>query len=312
MDEFGLEDFDVVTNILTEEVPEEVSPEKTLKNFRRMLLIARDAALENADVLRLISKYSQSADACDSEAVTLFTHEFVRASRRVCRIEVMDGGSSTGFLVGPDLVLTAAHVFGMLGLPSPNDVTCRFDFLVFKGDRMADDLPVKPRTDVGPDWIVASSPPSFGDESPTATQLDYALIRLAEPVGAQGLRRYRRRRRGWMDGSAAEVPPIVNSEITILQHPDGRLLRFSRGTVKRLATENNRVFYGSDTSIGVSGAPVLNPHKQIVGIHTFERNGGPPNTVEQEGVNFQAIFRDLESKGIRLPRYPPRTTEVAT
>lgn len=301
-------DFDTLTDILADAAPDEISDESSVKNFRRMLLVARDTTVDDQttmEVLRLLSKYADGTPT-ESEAITADTMEFFRASRRVCRVEVEGAGSGTGFLVGPDLVLTATHVlFGVGGFPSPALVTCRFDYFVWAGDRAAEDVPVKPRTDIGDSWIVAFSDASFGSFVPMLSQLDYALIRLAEPIGLMGLPHNPRRRRGWMDGSAAEVPPVEKSEITILQHPNGRLLRFSRGQVRQLMPENLRVRYRAATDSGTSGGPVLNAGKQIVGLHTFSRPD-QQNSEEQEGVNFQGIFADLAAKSIALPRYPPR------
>ena len=55
--------------------------------------------------------------------------EFMKLSRRVCLIRRERGADSTGFLVGPDLLLTSAHA--LLGTSSvfanPADVTVLFD-----------------------------------------------------------------------------------------------------------------------------------------------------------------------------------------
>jgi V8-like Glu-specific endopeptidase len=303
VNEISERDFDTLLDVLEDDAPEAVLTERTVQNFRKMLLVARDTSDENLDVLRLLHKYSNRPPA-DDEAVTADTIEFVRASRRVCRVEPRNATPCTGFLVAPDMVLTAAHglVGGTQPIP-PGDITCRFDLYVFSGDRQADQVPVGARTDLGDNWIVASSRPSRGSDLPTGEELDYILFRIQSPLGSLSLPRNRRRRRGWMDLSAANVGPIAQSEIAVLQHPNGRLLRFSRGKVSRLAPENGRFFYDNDTDVGSSGGPALNQNKQVVGVHTFARSTGP--MTEKEGVNFQAIFADLERQNIRLPRYPP-------
>src|SRR3954465_889525 len=55
--------------------------------------------------------------------------EFMKLSRRVCLVRRRRGADATGFLVGPDLMLTSAHA--PLGTPGvfadPDDVTILFD-----------------------------------------------------------------------------------------------------------------------------------------------------------------------------------------
>src|SRR5436190_14322120 len=55
--------------------------------------------------------------------------EFMKLSRRVCLIRRERGADATGFLVGPDLMLTSAHaLLGTTGVfADPTDVTVLFD-----------------------------------------------------------------------------------------------------------------------------------------------------------------------------------------
>src|SRR5712671_5243178 len=54
---------------------------------------------------------------------------FMKLSRRMCLIQRDDAGEATGFLVGPDLMLTAAHaLMGTSGIfADPDKVTILFD-----------------------------------------------------------------------------------------------------------------------------------------------------------------------------------------
>jgi hypothetical protein len=51
---------------------------------------------------------------------------------RVCRVEIGGNAAGTGFLVGPDAVLTNYHVLQSVleGKTAPGKVTCRFDYKV--------------------------------------------------------------------------------------------------------------------------------------------------------------------------------------
>src|SRR6184192_830790 len=59
--------------------------------------------------------------------------QFMKLSRRVCLIQRDDAGEATGFLVGPDLMLTAAHALrGTAGVfADPATVAIKFDQFIW-------------------------------------------------------------------------------------------------------------------------------------------------------------------------------------
>ena len=110
---------------------------------------------------------------------------------RICKVEAV-AKNGTGFLVGPDLVLSNHHVMQ----PAINrevraeDVICRFDYVA-----KTDGTPVNQGLErhlKREAWLVASSPPSQReDESvapdPAPDQLDFCLMRLETSVGTERL-----------------------------------------------------------------------------------------------------------------------------
>ena len=145
----------------------------------------------------------------------------------VCRMEVpVAGGTSfgTGFLVGPDLVLTNHHVID--GVTDPAAIVVRFDYKARAGGGT-----ISPGVEVhlAAEWLVDSSPHSPVDLEglpkqgvPDPEQLDYALLRLADPVGDaadSGREGGRARRPATRLDRAADEALAVCREPIALHHP---------------------------------------------------------------------------------------------
>jgi hypothetical protein len=114
----------------------------------------------------------------------------VAAETQVCRVEV--GGEvleGTGFLVGPDVLLTCYHVVERV-IKEKNlgaIVRCRFDYRgLASGATEGLAVPLHPT-----DWLLDYSPYAEAEvihpdtSLPTTDELDYALLRLARPIGSQ-------------------------------------------------------------------------------------------------------------------------------
>src|SRR5882672_7858630 len=128
-----------------------------------------------------LSLSSDEAPAASLEALILpsvgfasaaqWRAEMASAERRVCRIELRDGpsgwrGVGTGALVAADVILTNAHVAQLV----PRDGVGRVQF----DDALDGAGTARPGRVVAlaTRWLLAVSP---------VTELDFALIRLAEP-----------------------------------------------------------------------------------------------------------------------------------
>jgi V8-like Glu-specific endopeptidase len=196
--------------------------------------------------------------------------KLAEAEVRTARIEIGGKAKGTGFLVGDDLLITNWHVVkgGVKG------AVARFDHNIFTAGGNGGGRAVP----FAAEWQVASSPHEpvpveTGVDGPPAGTWDFALVRLAKPVGAQALgpnpdnAGAEKRGSYVLDGSPyqfEEAEPIF-----ILGHPEGRPVQLSYASpagVKE-TEHHNRVRYQTNTEGGSSGSPVFNRDWRIVALH---------------------------------------------
>ncbi len=191
--------------------------------------------------------------------------------RQLCRVEVPTESpyGGTGWLVAPNLVLTNYHVAEPLlekKIPA-SEVTCRFDFT----SESSKGKEIGVRCKLAKQWCVdssqyAASDATPGGAEPTADQLDYALLRLAKPIGDEAMPK-RSGKRGWVQVSAS--PPVVmGGDIVIVpQFPDGRPLEVAFGAALQYNTGGTRLRHDANTDFGSSGSPCLTATLEPFGLH---------------------------------------------
>lgn len=219
----------------------------------------------------------------------------------------------TGWLIGPDLLLTNFHV-----LPTHDyvaDASVRFGY-------RKDVLNVRYS-----DGRTFKLVPEDYYTSPVE-ELDYALVRLQEAPLAdmmiasdqQSLSLLELIRLGQHRGYLLPVPRnLLNlQQVNIIQHP-GRF-KGEADPVKAVLTQNyvtadmrpTRVHYTADTRPGSSGSPVFNVLWEVVALH---HSGDPEPPIPgirdvNEGIPMKAILKDLETRrtegGQRLISLLPR------
>lgn len=227
--------------------------------------------------------------------------------------------NGTGLLVAPDLVLTARHVLehhilnGQQLRPSPGPLFAFFDHLggdpIIQVDEATPQLRARTRPVLfHADWLVDTRDDIPGEafDQPTPNQiadlkvkLDYALVRLAEPVGNYSRHAYGGARRGWFDLSQYAAPTMrQHDRIIIPQHPGGQPQRIDFGRFSKFDPSNTRLRYDAETAPGTSGAPCFNQEYQLVGMHNA---AFAPNNIVifNQAVHFDQIMNRLR------PRYPP-------
>lgn len=231
----------------------------------------------------------------------------IYTAQAVGRIELPSGRAlGTGFLVGPDLIMTNFHVFKTKEVLER--AVIRFDYQV-----NADGVVTQGR--------VFNFIPDFYISSPD-TELDFALVRVkGEPLaerkmgpddeGLDYLELLRRgRHRGYLLVSPAMI--VEQERVNIVQHPNGnpqKVVLTQNYVLSNMSAD--RVHYLADTMPGSSGSPVLNNHWEVIALH---HSGGahPPQKALadlqkllrgqykfNEGIPMRAILPHIE-------RYLPR------
>ena len=228
----------------------------------------------------------------------------------VGQIEIPKGtAKGTGFMIGPDLMLTNQHVLKKEEYLQKAIV--RFNYL--------SDAFNTPST-----GELFTFQPDFYESSP-AEELDYALVRLNECPLKEKARDYARLEdkslpklvhSGIHRGYLTIAPYYITQDepVYILQHPQGK-------PMKVVMTENHvtedmkgsRVHYVADTMDGSSGSPVFNKQWEVVALH---HSGGPypPESAAEtlkrfgkawkgkwrfnEGITMTAILEDFQKKDI--------------
>ena len=231
-----------------------------------------------------------------------------RLEGQVCWVDI-PGHGGTGFLVGPNLVLTNQHVIKPVvqGQASWRDVRCRFD------DRRpldGPDLAAKKSTVVGlaEPFPVDSRPPSphdwapaLGDAGPGET--DSALIRLADPLGnlpVGGMTADPQAKpRGWIDATAEPPSLAAGNHVFLLQHPKGKPLQLTIGTVTEFNAAGTRLRYNANSRDGSSGSPCFNADLRLVGLHHAHDPAYPP--AWNQAIPFGVIQADWHARGVAVP-----------
>src|SRR5688572_4087709 len=193
-----------------------------------------------------------------------YTKRLNALGRAMCSIEVPTGQArGTGWLVGPDLVLTNFHVVEDVqkNAVAATDVMCRFDYFTEAAAGVPCGLAAK--------WLEDWSPYALADErpdaaDPTVDELDYALIRLARRVGDEKAGNVPR---GWI--TVLAKPPVMVAEdiVMIPQFPDGRSLELSFGKALAYNGSATRLRYDANTTEGASGSPAVTMALDPFGLH---------------------------------------------
>jgi hypothetical protein len=205
---------------------------------------------------------------------------------RVCRVDINGGPMGTGFLVGPQVVLTNYHVVKSVldGVHAATTLSCLFDYKVLAnatsnpGERVpllaGHEIPVhSPCTD-------DEFTPQPDKTLPTVEQLDFALLHLDRPMGKLPVSGPESPPRGWEALPAAAAKLIPDQGLIIVQHPRGEPMKLAIDTqsVLHLNANGTRVRYRTNTEGGSSGSPVFDMFWDLVALHHLgdPAQGHPP------------------------------------
>lgn len=287
------------------------------------LVAAREINPENKQLKNFVIHFSLiSSFISDNEILAMFPHSQIdpavwrdklgKLERQICLIRIKLQNESdrditgTGFLVGPDLVMTNYHVVECLFKPKlrennqdwalPEDVTIQFDRVRLPDNRLIR-KGVSHTLNID-NWRSTCSPDSPADKVPPpkvklpkGDELDFAILRLKHPIDEEPA--FDGYPRGYI-----ELPQSPNQAakqpLRILHFPEGRWLQMTPDASARLVGYNangTRLFYDAPTSPGSSGAPIFDTNWRLVGIH----RGGMPGVAfdTKEGIPIFAIYNFL-------------------
>lgn len=214
-------------------------------------------------------------------------------AQAVARIEVPEGiARGTGFLIGPDLLLTNQHVLRSRAEVQAARAVFSYQLRPARGSNML-------ALDAG---FYYSSPED---------ELDYALVRVADrPLGdvavgaaadSQNLKDLVLNgvHRGYLHCDRRSIVEL--DRINILQHAEGLAMKAaltSNRVAEVISSPAARVRYETDTQEGSSGSPGLSMKWSVLALHkgTEDRPGG-----YNVGVPITAILDDLQAQATREP-----------
>ena len=216
-----------------------------------------------------------------------------RTQHQVCRVEIDGRAAGTGFLVGPAAVLTNWHV---VESATAAQITCRFDYVVAPDGSRTEGRAVSVQAIADHSPYSASEAANRPDEvPPTKDELDYALLHLAAPTGADAVGDGTR---GHLALRLTDQPMPRGAAVMILQHPDGAPMKLAIDTdaVQGLTPSGLRVRYATNTEGGSSGSPCLGMDWTLLALHHY---GDPAWKSPQfnQGVPIGPIARRLIDRG---------------
>ena len=239
--------------------------------------------------------------------VSLWREQLFKLEGRVCRVEVNNVVRGTGFLVGPDTLLTNHHVVrDVIETPAlASTVRLRFDYRVLPNGTKSDGTVVSLRPS---DWLIDWTPCTMGERNnnpdavpPTVDELDFALLKIERALGAEPLiAGTGGGHRGWIP--VPQQAPLITSDppmpIMILQHPNAEPLKLAVDTagVLKLSDNGTRVRYATNTDPGSSGSPCFDIDWKLIALHHY---GDPLHDQAQynQGIPIKMIRDRLKRLG---------------
>lgn len=192
----------------------------------------------------------------------------VESERPVCQILRGKEAVGTGFLVGPDLVMTNWHVFqaapGSGNLGASQDYHACFDYRGDGANAVADE------------GVSVGFAANAVRDASHREELDYVIVGLRERVGEAPMPDGRQR--SWLRLGTREFE--AHEATVVLQHPAGRTMEVSMGAVTGWHREGAVFEHTAETENGSSGSPCFGADWTLLGLHhrvdpqTGQRNRG--------------------------------------
>lgn len=220
--------------------------------------------------------------------------------KRVCLVEA-ERGVATGFLIAPDLVLTAGYV---ADAATQTPFGCRFDFTAsLDGMIVRDGRRIAVR-----DTRVLDTGETLAGVEEAVARYRILLMRLEQPIGRTPVGDYENADggvvpRGWFELSRS--PVNVGQPVVVYQHPNAGPLRMSVGAVTD-TRDAAVVHYSAETQPGSGGGPVVDMRGAVVALHYMRASADTKAVASAEdvlvrtGISAAAIASALERAGVSI------------
>lgn len=268
--------------------------------------------LDSSNLQKLLNMYEPFFNSAE------FQRMLPRLRAVVCAVVVRGEIRGSGFLVGPDTVLTNFHVLDRgelleksaegiyrqkVGVPAPS---CIFDYQTEPAPALnaaaKEQFPciVVPAAD---QWLVHARPSRHNDgkataEMPADEALDYAVVRLAKAVGDKPSRAGGGAMRGWLPLPAPGKYDYVNTRrVLVFQHPRGLAQQFDIGDFLQLDSSKTRAWYRVSAAHGSSGGAAVDSRGSLFALHNASVDSPPAPSGEKtnQGVRIDRIADDLRA-----------------
>ena len=199
-------------------------------------------------------------------------------ARSVCQVRVPEKQKGTGFLIGPNLLLTNYHVLESPNIPgdkkeenAPNVELC-FGFTSTAEGGEAE----------GEVFKLAAENPIV--ESSNDEELDFVLLRVENKIKtAEGIKPLT-----YKPGAPADT------SLNIIQHPNGGPLMFAFSSNGVTGTyDDGKIQYTNKAAGGSSGSPCFNDKWDLVALHHAERSTW--KGIRREGIQFSYIYQRIRN-----------------
>lgn len=296
-----------------------VKAQEAIPGNPKLYAIAQEVGLVSSSTKDLLGAFESTIKIKNNQLdVAVWRSRLGEIEFTVCRIEILlqQGGTAygTGFLIGPDLVMTNYHVIEPVDLGEQGKTTakgysakatnlvCRFDYKWVSGSEVS----AGSKHHLSSNWKVFLSPSCPLGQVPPTDKLDFAIIRLDSDVGNQVINASQAAggaKRGWLT-PRTPYTFIKGAPLFIMQHPAGGPLKLTLDTDGTIGENENgtRVTYTANTENGSSGSPCLTEDLEVValhhsGDHHYDQADKP---TYNEGIPFASIATLLQSNHLNL------------
>lgn len=207
--------------------------------------------------------------------------------------------TGTGFLVGPNLLVTNHHVLNSESVAASATVDFEYERTP---EEMLDSLPTTARRN----RQIALQPNRLFVTSPVRGGLDYTFCWIGDDAAQEY---------GMIPMSRGSFTGRVYEPVFLIHHPKGELKRASLDDTELLNVEGDLLLYAADTDDGSSGAPVLTRSGKLCGLHhaysadrgLLKNHSSRAKTLQDggtyghanEAIKFSAIALDLQERAGR-------------